>query len=222
MPRRIRLGALCLLAAGVLFILYPVVRPWSDESTADGATTAMSSGAWIASHAFAMLGFVLLCLGLLAVWAVVAQTRAEPLALAGLVTGWLGAGFVLPYYGAEDFGLHAVASAAASGQSLDLLEIVDAVRYQPVAVTLFGAGLLLLAVSGVIVAVAAARSGRLGRSGVLVAAGLVLFLPQFFTPAAVRISHGVLLGVGLGWLAMAVWRASRTAGPAGAQFDRGV
>ncbi|HEU4423176.1 MAG TPA: hypothetical protein VFR67_11640 [Pilimelia sp.] len=40
-PHPHRLGALALAAAGMLFILYPVVRPWEDEATVDGATAAM-------------------------------------------------------------------------------------------------------------------------------------------------------------------------------------
>ena len=35
---RTRLGAIALALAGVLFILYPAVRPWRDESTVTGAT----------------------------------------------------------------------------------------------------------------------------------------------------------------------------------------
>jgi len=207
---RIRFGALALLLAGVLFILYPATRPWDDESTVEGAQSAMASGAWVASHGFAMVGFVLLGLGLLAVWAALQATRAEPVATAAVVTGWLGIGLTLPYYGAEDFGLHAVAVAHADGQGLDLLGIVDAVRYQPFAVTIFGAGLLLLAACGVLVAVAARRSRVLATvPAVLTALGLVLFLPQFFTPAPVRIGHGVLLGVGLAWLALALVRTGR-------------
>jgi F0F1-type ATP synthase assembly protein I len=212
---RVRFGALALLLAGVLFILYPATRPWTDESTVDGAQSAMASDAWVASHGFAMVGFVLLGLGLLAVWSALRATRAEPVATAAVVTGWLGAGLILPYYGAEDFGLHAVAVAHADGQSLDLLGIVDAVRYQPFAITIFGAGLLLLAASGVLVAVAAARSRVLATApAVLVALGLALFLPQFFTAAPVRIAHGVLLGVGLGWLALALSRTGRRTSPA--------
>jgi hypothetical protein len=41
------------------------------------------------------------------------------------------------------------------------------------------------------------------------AAGFVLFLPQFFTPAPVRIAHGVLMLVGLGWLAISVGSPAR-------------
>ncbi len=63
---RTRLGALAFAAAGVLFFLYPAVRPWHDESTVNGAATSMSSGAWVAAHLFAMIGFILVPLGLLA------------------------------------------------------------------------------------------------------------------------------------------------------------
>jgi hypothetical protein len=61
---RIRLGAAALAIAGVLFALYPATRPWHDESTMEGATAAMSSGWWVAAHLFAMVGFILVPLGL--------------------------------------------------------------------------------------------------------------------------------------------------------------
>jgi hypothetical protein len=208
-PTRLRSGALALAAAGLLLVLYPAVRPWQDESTVEGATTAMSSGAWVAAHLFAMIGFTLAALGLLAVWGAVRRTRAEPLAFAAVVTFWIGAGLTLPYYGAEDFGLNAIARKAAEGQVPDLLGLVDAVRFSPVPVTAFGLGLLLLGAGAVLAAVAVWRSGVLPRSsGILFAFGFALFLPQFFTPPAVRIVHGVLVAAGSIWLALALWRAT--------------
>ena len=206
---RSRLGALALAVAGVLFFLYPAVRPWRDESTVEGAIEAMSSGAWVAAHLSAMVGFVLVALGLLAVRDAVRRTRAEGLALTAVVTTWVGVGLTLPYYGAEDFGLHAIASKAADGQIPDLLGLVDAVRLGAVPVTTFGLGLLALAAGAVLAAVAIWRSGALARaSGILFAVGFVLFLPQFFTPPAVRIAHGVLVAAGCIWLALALWRDS--------------
>ncbi len=71
----------------MLLFLYPAVRPWQDESTVEGATRAMSSGAWVAAHLFAMVGFTLVVLGLVAVWSAVSRTRAERLALAAVATG---------------------------------------------------------------------------------------------------------------------------------------
>jgi hypothetical protein len=207
---RIRAGAVALAVAGVLFVAYPALRPWHDENTVSGATLSMSSGAWVAAHFFAMVGFILLPLGLLALRAAVASTRTEPTALLATVFAWIGGGLVLPYYGAEDFGLHAIAGP--HGQGTDLLALVKAVRYQPVAITIFGVGLILLAVAGILAAVAVWRCGVLPKAaGVLFAAGFALYLPQFFGPAALRIAHGILVVIGCLVLAAALWRPAATA-----------
>jgi hypothetical protein len=205
---RFRLSALALAAAGILFVLYPAFRPWHDESTVDGALAALSSNAWVASHLFAMIGFILVPLGLLALPAALRRTRFEPLAAAGVVCSWIGAGLTLPYYGAEDFGLHGIARETA-GRGVDLLAVVDAVRFQPVAATTFLLGLLTLAVGAVLTAAAIWRSGVLPRySGLPFALGFALFIPQFWTPAATRIGHGVLVGVGCMLLAVSLWRVT--------------
>ncbi len=217
---RSRLGAIALAAGGVLFLLYPAIRPYADESTVEGATEAMSSDRWVSSHLFAMIGFILVALGLLALLGAVSHTRAERLALVAVVTGWVGVGLTLPYYGAEDFGLHEIASAAVEGQPLDVLGLVDAIRYNPVAVTMFGTGLVLLAIGAVLAAIAVWRSSVLQRySGILFAVGFALFIPQFFALPAVRIGHGVLVAVGSIWLATALWTA-RAPAP-GASGGRG-
>ena len=203
----IRLGAAALAVAGMLFLAYPSVRPWRDESTATGASASMGSNAWVAAHFFAMVGFVLLPLGLLALQATVAASPAAPIARLATVVAWVGCGLTLPYYGAEDFGLHGVAGPY--GRGADLLGVVKAVRYQPVAITTFGIGLVLVAVAAVLAAVAVWRSGVLPKtSGVLFAAGFALFLPQFFGPTPVRIAHGALLAVGMVVLAAALWVAA--------------
>jgi hypothetical protein len=204
---RIRAGAAALAAAGVLFLAYPALRPWHDEGTVAGATASMSSTAWVTAHFFAMAGFILMPLGLLALRSALAATRAEPLALTAAVLAWIGSGLVLPYYGAEDFGLHAIAGPA--GPRNGLLSLVYAVRYQPLAVTIFAAGLVLLAAAAILAALAAWRSHVLPRaSGILFATGMALFLPQFFGPAAVRIAHGILLAAGSIILAAALWASA--------------
>jgi hypothetical protein len=38
-----RIGAVALGLSGLLFFLYPAVRPWHDESTVGGAVASMSS-----------------------------------------------------------------------------------------------------------------------------------------------------------------------------------
>ena len=45
---RTRAGAVALAVAGVLFLAYPAVRPWHDETTVAGATRSMGSTAWVA------------------------------------------------------------------------------------------------------------------------------------------------------------------------------
>ncbi len=204
---RVRWGAVALAVAGLLLIAYPAVRPWHDETTVAGAAQSMSSVAWVAALFFAMVCFVLLPLGLLALRAAVESTRAESTALYATVIAWLGAGLVLPYYGAEDFGLHAIAGP--HGQGVDLLAVVKAVRYQPVAITIFGIGLILLAVAGIVAAVAVWRSGVLPKAaGVLFGVAFALYLPQFFGTEAIRIGHGVVTLVGCLVLAFALWRAA--------------
>ncbi len=223
---RTRLAAVALVAAGVLFFLYGAFRPWHDESTVEGATASMSSGAWVASHLFAIICYILVPLGLFGLRGVVQRTRAERVAFAAAVTSWIGAGLTIAYYGAEDFALHTIAQRSAEGPQLDLLAMVEAIRLGPAAATTFVLGLLLLGVGAVLAAVAVWRSGVLPRfSGILFAIGFAVLLPQFFLPAAARIGHGVLVGIGLAWMGIATWRAKPVdAAPAaaGVSVARGV
>src|SRR5699024_3627525 len=195
-----RLGAAALAVAGALFIAYPALRPYSQESTLDGAA-AMSSTAWVASHLFGIVAFVLVAFGV---------TRTVPPGRPGCiatVAAWLGTVLVLPYYGAETFGLQVIAQRALEDGDASLLTLAEDVRMGAVPVTMFGAGLLALAVAGVALAVAARADGGLSRlAGLLAGAGLALYLPQFFAGPALRIGHGVLLGAGLLLLAVATRR----------------
>ncbi|MGC5051893.1 hypothetical protein ACLQ2S_10640 [Micromonospora sp. DT48] len=211
---RIRAGAAALAAAAVMFVLYPALRPWHDESTAAGALASMSASTWVPSHTFAMIGFILVPLGLLALARTVADTGSDRTLVAAFVTSTVGTGLVLPYYGAEAFGLHAIARQATTNPQIDLLALADQVRYHPIAASTFGIGLAALGVGAALAAVAIWRDNLLPRlSGVPFALGFLLFLPQFFTPPAVRISHGVLIGAGLLWLATALWRTAGATRP---------
>lgn len=193
---------------GLLFLLYAALRPWHDETTLTGATAAMGSNLWVLSHTLAMVGFVALPLVPLAVHAALRDdpTAAGP-ARAAIAAIWIGAGLTLPYYGAETFGLHALGSSVAAGDRIDLLALADAVRYDPVAVTTFGVGLIAVAVGAVLTALAVWRSTVLPRlAAVPFAVAFALFLPQFFTPAPIRIAHGVLVAVGCLSLSIALRR----------------
>lgn len=204
----IRLGAVAIAAGGVLFLLYQAVRPYSDESSLAGAA-AIGSAAWIVAHLFGVAGFILVTLGLLALAAALRATAARAPALIATVLFWVGAGLTLPYYGAEVFGLNAIAQRALQRHDPALMELANTVRYSPAAATEFAVGLLLVGIGAILAAVAIWRSGLLPRwSGIPFAAGFALFIPQFFTNQPIRIAHGALVAIGCIWIALGMWSSS--------------
>lgn len=203
--RGIRAGAVGLALAGILFEVYPAVRPYSDESTLDGAA-AIDSPEWLIAHLSAIAGFILLAFGLLTLRSIVGRTRVMT---ATLATGLVGVGLTLTYYGAEVFGAHAIAARARADHNAALMQAVQAMRFQPAAVTTFAAGLLLLVASTILAAIAIWRSAVLPRwSGVVLAVAFSLFIPQYFASPALRIAQGLLITVGCVWVAIGMWRAS--------------
>jgi hypothetical protein len=196
-----------LATAGALLVLYPALRPWSDATPA-GAPAAFTSPAWIPAHLAAVVAFVLVAFGLLGLRGTLARSGgARPARVAA--TLWaVGAALVLPYYGAEAFALPVIAERIVRTGDTSLVEVVEAFRMGVWPATTFATGLLLLAIAGVLVAVAVARSGMLPRwAGIPFALGFALYLPQFFGPPALRIAHGVLVAAGCLLLAAAMRRS---------------
>jgi hypothetical protein len=190
----------------VFFVLYPAIRPYSDETSLRGGA-AFASTAWIVAHVLAMAGFVLVTLGLLALYGVLQDTPGERLAFLALVATWIGAGLTLPYYGAEAFGLHVLGQEAIRQHSTTMVGLANDVRYGP-GIFLFVPGLLLLGIGGILAAAAIWRSATLPRwSGVPFALGFALYIPQFFGSPAVRVLHGLLVTAGCFWLAALLWRS---------------
>jgi len=173
-----------LAAAGVLFVLYPVLRPYSSESGLAGAR-AFGSDRWVLAHICGMAAF--------GCFAAACNLTAQRLTR---LSALLGVALILPYYGAEAFGLHAIGLAALSRGEASLTGVSDSVRNDPTALMTFGAGWIALAIAGLALARTLwARGAHTGAA--LAGAGLVLYLPQFFGPPPIRIAHGVILGVGL-------------------------
>jgi len=205
---RVRLGAASFAIAGVLFVLYPAIRPFSDETSLQGAT-AFASTAWILAHMLAMVGFTLVMLGLLGLYLALRASGAERMAFWALAVGVLAVGLLLPFYGAEAFGLHAIGQEALRQHSLALVGLANVVRSGPELI-MFLLGLVLLAVSAIIVAATIWRSGTFAKwSGVPFAAGFALYIPQFFGTQPIRVAHGLLTGAGCLWIAAGMWRQSR-------------
>src|SRR3954454_12850182 len=181
--------------AGLCFVTYPALRPYADETGAAGLA-AMGSGRWLVAHLLGMLGFALLPVGLTALMAVGTTLRPQ-LVAAARALAYAGVIGVLPYYGGEAFGLHAIGAYATTTHDPGLVSVVDAFRYGPLAISLFGLGLLALAAAGVLVAMAAWGSGPRWRgAGSVLAVGLLAYLPQFFGTPTVRVAHGALLALG--------------------------
>ena len=194
--------------SGLLFVLYPAIRPFSDEKSLRGAA-AFASNAWILSHSLAILGFILLVLAFFGLYLLFQNTPAEQPALAGLVLSWIGVGLTLPFYGAEVFGLHAIGQAALKQNNASLVSLAADVRGEP-GIWFIVIGLLLLAIGVVVIAVAIWRSRLLiSWIGIPLAAGFALYLPQFMTPQPVRVAHGLLITVGCALIAWNLLAARR-------------
>jgi hypothetical protein len=182
------------IAAGVGFATYPVVRPYADETTYAGLA-AMASNTWLLAHLLGVLAFAALPIGLSRLGRRLAPEGSRAADSLGPLN-YLALVLLLPYYGAETFGLHAIGQYASPGDTA-LLTVVDSVRYQPVAMTMFGLGLLTLAVVGVLLAITTwSHSAALRVAGLVTGVGLALYLPQFFGTPTIRIAHGVVLGLG--------------------------
>jgi hypothetical protein len=194
--------------AGVLLVLYPALRPWADV-TVEGMPAAFTSPAWIPAHLAAVAAFVLVAFALFGLHGALAvRTGGARVARRAAVIWSAGATLVLPYYGGEAFVLPVIGERILRTGDASLLELAEGFRMGPWPVTTFVAGLLLLAVAGVLVAVAVSRSGVLPRwAGVPFALAFALYLPQFFGPPALRIAHGVSVADGCLLLAAVTRRA---------------
>ncbi len=205
---RIRLGAGALAVAGILFVLYPAIRPFSDESSLQGAA-AFAADAWVVAHTLAIIGFTLLMLGLLSLYLALRDTGVVHLAFWPLVIGLIGVGLTLPFYGVEAFAVHGIGQAAVWQHDVTLMRLAQAVRTGPQLI-MFTVGLLLIGVSAITVATAVWQSRALPKwSGVPFALGFALYIPQFFANQPIRVAHGLLVTVGCLWLAAGLWQRAR-------------
>jgi hypothetical protein len=215
----LRPGAVALASAGLLFAVFPLVRPFfamptaGDAGTIASAAAALASPAWVASHLMAAAALVLLPLGAFALAEALEGSGRR--ARAATVLTAVGSGLLLVVIGGETFGLPAAAQAYATGESRDLVALMDRVRNPTLYVTLL-LGLVSLAAGGITLATAIWRSGVLPRAaGVLYAVGLALWMPVL--PQAPRVVDGLVIGIAAGWLAAALWRregADAVAAPA--------
>ena len=207
--RRIRLGALVLGLSALLLTVFPLIRPFfpldvfAPERTLAAASPAFASVPWVLSHFLAMLGFVLLLGGMLALYAFHAGAPAESRAFRGLVWGLAGVALVLPALGVEAYAMPIIGKVYLAGAS-GLAPVIPLTYRGPMTVVLL-LGLLFLAVGVFNFAFAIRRGGQLPAwAGFVFAIGLALWLPLL--PRPVRIADGLLIGLGGIPLAWSMWR----------------
>jgi hypothetical protein len=207
---RIRLGAVCLALSGVFLVLFPVVRPFFDESSLRGAEE-FASTSWVIAHALGMGGFISLTLGFLGVYIRLQETQAERRAFQALVLSWVGAGLTLPFFGAEAFGLQVIGQAAVSQNNPALIPLINSVRFGPGLLFIIS-GLLLVGAAAILLASAVWKSGTLPKwSGVPLAIGLALYIPQLQGNPMIqpiRIADGLLIAIGAIWIARGMLKQS--------------
>lgn len=199
-----------LAVSGLAFAAYPLLRPYGPEA-GTGFADDLASPLWLTAHVLGMVGFTALAFALRSLVATGTPWQWGGRSLREVETRmWLAIALLLPYYGAEAYGLSAVGRYAQDGDT-GVLAVAESFRLAPFEVGSFTAGLLLLVlVGGRVVHGTWATGGATRMGGLLAGLGLATYLPQFFTAPVVRMSHGVILGVGLLLLA----RACRPSAPA--------
>jgi hypothetical protein len=201
---RIRRGAVALGLAGLLFALFPLIRPFGDDPSGGSEAVALTlaSDAWVGSHLMLAFAFVLLNFGALTLYAHIRTTDMERLAFAAVIVTLIGATLLVGAASLEGVALNAFGKLQLRGEA-DVLAGMSAVRGGPAGVLFLG-GLLALAVGGVLFAIAIWRSAPLPRwAGVALGIGLVLFMP--FLPRPIRVVDGILIGIGAIGLAWCLW-----------------
>lgn len=184
--------------SGVFFLLFPIARPFFDETTLAGAMR-FATDRWVIAHSLGIFGLILMPVGFFGLYLFFRETTAERAAFYAFVTNLIGAGLTLPFFGAEAFSLQVIGHAAISMNNSALLPLVNQVRFGP-GIYFIGIGLILMSISTIVIGRASWISGRMPEwSGITLAVGFVLFMPLLQGDPSfrwVRIADGFLIMVG--------------------------
>ena len=198
----------CFIIAGVFFVLFPMIRPFFDESSIQGSRE-FASNKWVIAHSLGIGGFILLPLGFLGLYLYLRDSRVERLALRGFVLCLVGAGLTLPFFGAEAFGLQVIRSGAVTQNNAYLIPLVNQLRIGP-GIAFILSGLLRVAAATIVMAAAVWKSHALPKwSSIPLAAGFAAYVPQLQgdpTFQVIRIGVGILILIGCCWLAWGIFR----------------
>ena len=152
-------------------------------------------------------------LGFLGLYLHLRGTRIELWALRGFVLCLVGTGLTLPFFGAEAFGLQVIGSAAVNQNNAALIPLVNQVRFGPGIAFIVG-GLLCVAAAAIVLAAVVWNSQALPKwSGIPLAAGFAVYIPQLQGDPSfqiIRIGVGFLILIRCCWLAWGIVRRRPT------------
>ncbi|GAB2621401.1 hypothetical protein [Pseudactinotalea suaedae] len=201
------------VGTGVLMAVYLLARPYGDAGSDFEVALAFASTAWVIAHVAGALA--LASVGRLGLR--LADRSDSVSARVARLSGLVGTVLVLPYYGVETFALHVIGRRALTEPGL--LALADEMRNHPVAMTMFGIGLVLISAAGVAIGIAASRALPLrpAWSAWPLAIAIALFPAQYFVAPAGRIGFGVVYAVAAAVFAVAVVRSGDAAPTEGAR-----
>jgi len=205
--RHIRAGAVALILGGIALAIVPLLTmgiPTAPEQNLAFAQGANTLG-WRLGMILALVYQALLILGSLALYAHLAQTRAERWAFAGLVvTVWFTILFV-PIQGFAAFVVPAVGALIEAGQS-NAVVLLDQTFREPFAVLPFLAGILVnlgLILNGE----AVRRSGTLPQwVGFVWMGGGVLGIPAFLDVPQAQLVAPLINGSAMIAIGVSLWK----------------
>jgi hypothetical protein len=208
--KRLRAGAVAfglaaLMSVPSLFSVHPPTDPAHNREFALGANTA----SFRLATSLGIYALTPVILGMFALYAIIAGTRARRSALVGLVVIVVGAGCLLPGTGYAAFVMPAAGILISQGHDQDVLLLLDQVFSEPGWLPVFLGG-LTFHIGLLIMSVAAWRSGSLSRwtAGLLAAAALVGLATFMDIVALARVGAALWIAAYTA-LAVDVWRNSR-------------
>jgi hypothetical protein len=198
-----KVAIISLLLTGTCFTLFPLLRPFFNESSVQEAA-GFASNNWVIAHTFGMGGFIFLSLSMLGIYIFSSPHKYESLAGWSVLIVWIGTGLTLPFFGAEALSLPVIASEALKKNSRATLQLIDAVRFGPGFIFII-LGLFLIVISSVIFAWFIWISEKLPKwSGIYLAIGLLIYIPTLRGDSAfqtLRIADGLLILISCFWIA---------------------
>jgi hypothetical protein len=208
--QRLRAGAIAfglaaLMSIPSVFSVHPPTDPAHNREFALGANSA----SFRLATSLGVYALTLVILGMFALYAIVARTRARRSALVGLVVFVVGAGCLLPGTGYATFMMPAAGILISQGHDQEVLLLFDQVFAEPGWIPVFLGG-ITYHIGLLVMSVAVWRSGTLSKwTAALLAAAALVGLATFMDVVALARVGAVLWIAAFTALAVDVWRNSQ-------------